>query len=1724
MADDTILGLDFDITAAKKSIDNLITHVKRAQAKFENIKIKFQVDQKNWQKVKESIEKKANALKAYQVKLTIAPPTKANIKQTTVATNEVLRDVELQPIATTLKAPTKANVNSLIPQINLLVSELKTSPIKLNFTFTKGELNKLISQVRQYFGVTKSNSLGLNLSVNRGRGKQTLQGLPEEFGAAGKAKDAFYKNVQAVFPQLEKYFMDLGIAAGFATNRLIQFFKQANKNLGGIKGTVKSLTKLSTLRVTEHNTGISNLFDKLQGIGNRFRLFAFDFYIFGQALFHGVINPLKTSINAFRLFEQNMKNAQVLSGATALEFSRIENSLQKFSTITRYSKTVLSELVDEFARAGVNVVVMESALKSVIDLSDAVGKAGATSAENIRESYNILTEAFFAFKEQYKGIAVDRAFEQIANNIAAAANASKADLGDFTYFMNQVSASAAQAGVGLDETLSIFATMKQVMGSGRMAASALNQAFVQLATFQNEKEFPQIVRRLEQIGLSAEDIKPSIVGLKKAIDNIWKINPSDNEIFKIFGTEGSRVPNLLKATGEEFDRINAQVTAYKNSLLDLNSVEKLAEATRQTANYSIEKMLANFENLKIEIGKAAALFLQDYEKGIQGLIRGLVEWVKTNKTLIQSLLTVTLSVGALSAAGYTLGIVIQVVTKIFSIWRLSTFALIKTTKTLIGLWSISKLVIVGYTKATLASAAANLGLAKSTVRAITNMILLGGVFTQAGRAAFIAATGFSVAQVAATGLAAAITATAIIAGIISIIRAFKTFNSELENGLGLVPSFTDQLNAQKYEYSDASNELKTYNSKLKEQIELEKELINLKNSATPLTPEQEDRKKELELKSTPTDVLKGELEIVRNRMEDIQLQIKHGTNKALEDILVSQLKDFKNTAELIRNILNEREGKFTNDIIQNAALKQVDIVGRLTALQKKSQNSELSSKEFEEYNNLLQQLNFLKEKFKDVSFVDTLKQENSNIESTITNIDALNKEVNKLLEDKKLIDNNGILNYNVPEMENLHGEELIKYLEQFNNISKIYNQLQENPLIQNLIPDIKNLDMFQGLKDLKEIDLSKFLEQGNDVKSLLDKLFNLDESQIDPKKLSKFLTLPNQQALNQVNNSIEDINKLIEDGTNKSLSESEKKIKDINTEFDNLINPLTENKELIDKAIAGIKEQIAAARDRKAPEDEIKGLLNQETGLLDKQAIIAKLLLALAGKKTDALVNQTEELKKQEQVLKDQLEIDNLKLKGKDQEADIKQANLNYDKELTDINKILDDPTSTKEQKKNAKERKAILDENNKLEIDAIKEKYEIEKQAYLDQIKINALSTDEQTKYNAEKLQIEAEYQKDMKELKKKTNLTLEERSKAEIDLLKIRNNKVGALNKEAIDDNRQNQLQFVDTFFDNKIKQIEERIDNINSRGGNPKLVETLQKQKEELIKQKDIWKKIIENGGKFDASMANAYNYMKAMRLEQQRIINAQYKAMDILLQLAKAQNAYNKHLQIYNALRAAGKDTSKIQPILNEDIARIAGYQGIYGAAARAANMPTDIPQFDTHNLLQVKLEKDKLAAEQFAKNFKAIIAQMTIDIGQSASDLGRTFFQNLTSWFDQILTAATTFSKLLSYILDPTKPKSPPITDVVSRGVDLIGAEFNRLTEIDLNKNLKASFSGLNLSSILPSSIPTREISNTRDLVTANKTINDNSSSTFNINNKIDEFELIRKIDITNRRKYTRVGL
>lgn len=286
-------------------------------------------------------------------------------------------------------------------------------------------------------------------------------------------------------------------------------------------------------------------------------------------------------------FEQSLNIFQSVSGATAKQMELVAakaRELGKDASLPGISSKDAADALTELAKAGLNVNESLAASKGVLSLAKAgnlgVADAASTSAKALN-AFNLKGEQAV----------------QVADLLAAAANASTASVDDIGLGLAQVGPGAKQMGVSLKDTVAALALFSNAGIRGQDAGTSLKQMFIQLAA--PSKKASDL---MHQLGLNFFDAQGNFIGLEKASGLLntklakMTTEQRNSALATIFGSDSMRVAAVLADAGAKgFDNM-ADAVGRQGAATDL------AAAQNKGFNGALDNLKSTLETVATDLG------------------------------------------------------------------------------------------------------------------------------------------------------------------------------------------------------------------------------------------------------------------------------------------------------------------------------------------------------------------------------------------------------------------------------------------------------------------------------------------------------------------------------------------------------------------------------------------------------------------------------------------------------------------------------------------------------------------------------------------------------------------------------------------------------------------------------------------------------------------------------------------------------------------------------------------------------------------------------------------------------------------------------------------------------------------------------------------------------------------------------------------------------------------
>jgi TP901 family phage tail tape measure protein len=291
---------------------------------------------------------------------------------------------------------------------------------------------------------------------------------------------------------------------------------------------------------------------------------------------------LATAIRTLASFGQEMSTLQAITRATGAEFDALRTKAQELGATTRFSATEAAQGMTFLARAGFDANEVFGSIEGTLTLAQA-GALGLGEAADIAS--NVLTG--FRLEVSRTGEVVD--------TLALAANSSNTDvrqLGDAIKFVAPV---AASVGVSLQEATAAIGALSDAGLQGSLAGTGLRRVISEL-----ESPTTKTTEILAKLGLTADDVRVSEVGLTTALSRLAGAGIEAGEALEVFGDRG----------GPAFLVLQDSIPRVQQFTEELGSAEgtaaRIASTMDDNLNGAILATRSAFEGLILALGDSGA--------------------------------------------------------------------------------------------------------------------------------------------------------------------------------------------------------------------------------------------------------------------------------------------------------------------------------------------------------------------------------------------------------------------------------------------------------------------------------------------------------------------------------------------------------------------------------------------------------------------------------------------------------------------------------------------------------------------------------------------------------------------------------------------------------------------------------------------------------------------------------------------------------------------------------------------------------------------------------------------------------------------------------------------------------------------------------------------------------------------------------------------------------------
>lgn len=379
-----------------------------------------------------------------------------------------------------------------------------------------------------------------------------------------------------------------------------------------------------------------------------------------------IAGGIRGMLNVFKEFESRMAAVKAISGATAEEFDKLEQSALKLGRTTVFSAAQIAKLQEEYARLGFTTEEIILAQEATVALAAATGE----DLGNAAASAGSILRAFGYDASQT---------ERVVNNMAASFTGSALNLERFSESMKFVAPIARNVGFTLEETTAMLMKLADAGLHGSIAGNALKNIFLKLGDANSDltKHLGGPVRSLEDLVVKMKELKEGGFGATQAAELLEK-RATPAFLTLIESADGlEKVANdLIFADGAAREMASIRLDTLEGDLVLMKSaMEGLGIALTDTFDLSLRQVVESFTQFLQNFAESE-FALKTFRKTVivlVGALAMLATGFTTYKLLVSSVRLLTIG---LKTAKVALGAVFSTFSNILSgnIFKLTTYS------------------------------------------------------------------------------------------------------------------------------------------------------------------------------------------------------------------------------------------------------------------------------------------------------------------------------------------------------------------------------------------------------------------------------------------------------------------------------------------------------------------------------------------------------------------------------------------------------------------------------------------------------------------------------------------------------------------------------------------------------------------------------------------------------------------------------------------------------------------------------------------------------------------------------------------------------------------------------------------------------------------------------------------------------------------------------------------
>lgn len=297
------------------------------------------------------------------------------------------------------------------------------------------------------------------------------------------------------------------------------------------------------------------------------------------AAFVGISTSIHSAVTANMEFEKSLSSLRSLTGVSADELNYFRTEAIRMGMDSTQSA---SQMVDAFKLIGSQMPELLKNKEALTQTAEAAVVLAEAAELDVPTAASALTGALNQMGESSAHAA------EYINILAAASQQGSADIPYLNKAIENAGGAASSTGVKFNELVAIIEAIAPKITDAASAGTNLRNIFLTLESSANQ------------------NLRPSVVGLSTAIDNLSKMNLDAVQLTKMFGKES--------------------VTAAIAILQEKDAFDKLSQSIKNT-NTAYDQAEINNDNLAGSIGKLQSSWTSfiNTMAGSNGILKGIVD-------------------------------------------------------------------------------------------------------------------------------------------------------------------------------------------------------------------------------------------------------------------------------------------------------------------------------------------------------------------------------------------------------------------------------------------------------------------------------------------------------------------------------------------------------------------------------------------------------------------------------------------------------------------------------------------------------------------------------------------------------------------------------------------------------------------------------------------------------------------------------------------------------------------------------------------------------------------------------------------------------------------------------------------------------------------------------------------------------------------------------------------